>query len=106
MWLHRTHVLALLNELTGDKKFKWEQVHEDTFNEMKALLAHDCLNAYPDLNAPFEIYTDASDYRLGAAIIQNNWPVAYYSRSLSTAKRNYTTTEKELLAIVLCIKEY
>ena len=67
---------------------------------------HDCLNAYPDLNLLFDIYTDASDYQLGAVIIQNGRPIAYYSRTLNDSEKNYTTTEKELLAIVLVLKEY
>ena len=33
------------------------------------VMAADCLNAYPDYNKPFKIYTDASDYQLGATII-------------------------------------
>ena len=73
---------------------------------MKALLAQDCLNVYPDLNQLFDIYTDASDYQLGAAMKQNGRPIAYYSRTLLPGEKNYTTTEKELLAIVLTLKEY
>ena len=69
-------------------------------------MATDCLNAYPDYNKPFKIYTDASDYQLGAAIIQEGQPIAYWSRSLQSNQMKYTTTEKELLAIILCLKEY
>ena len=48
-----------------------------SLNEMKAILAADAMNAYPDLNLPFDVYTDSSDYQLGAAILQNGRPVAY-----------------------------
>ena len=69
-------------------------------------MAANSLNAYPNYNQPFEIYTDASDYQFGAAIIQNKQPIAYWSRSLQPTQQKYTTTEKELLAITLCLKEY
>ena len=69
-------------------------------------MAADCLNAYPDYNQPFEIYTNASNYQLGAVIIQNKRPIAYWSRLLQPMLMKYTTTEKELLAIILCLKEY
>ena len=69
-------------------------------------MAVDCLNAYPDYNQPFQVYTDASEYQLGAAIIQNQRPIAYWSRYLQPTQQKYTTTEKELLAIILCLKEY
>jgi hypothetical protein len=46
---------------------------------------------YPDFSKPFDIFTDASDYQLGAVIAQESWPIAFYSRKLNPAKRNYTT---------------
>lgn len=63
---------------------------------MKAILMHDCLNSFPDLNLSFGIYTDASEYKLGAGIIQNSQSIVYYSRMLMDSKNNYTKTEKRI----------
>ena len=107
MYPHRAHILAPLTALTKHKgHFPWNQEHIAAFAQMKALLAEEALLAYPDHCLPFHTYTDASDYQLGAVIMQNNKPVAYFSRKLSRAQQNYTVMEKELLLIVEVLKAY
>ena len=56
--------------------------------------------AYPDSKAPYDLHCDASDSGLGAVLVQkvDRWHVA--SRTLTDAEKNYSTTEKEALAIV------
>ena len=72
----------------------------------KKIVARETLLVYPNFNQPFDIHTDASDKQLGAVISQNGLPIAFYSRKLNSAQRNYTTTERELLAIVETLKEF
>ena len=106
MYPHRSHVMAPLTALTGKKIFEWSPDCQKAFDSICAMLAHDVFIRYPDHNKAFHIYTDASDYQLGAVIMQENIPVVYFSCKLNPAQKNYTTMEKELLSIVETLKEY
>ncbi len=62
--------------------------------------------AYSDDTQPFEVYTDASLLQLGAVIVQNGWPVPFFSRKLSETQKKYSVTKQELLNILECLKEF
>ncbi len=72
---------------------------------MRLLMAANALAAYPNHNKRFNIYTDASDFQLGACIIQERRPVAYLSRRLTKSQQNNTVMEK-MLSIVATLKEF
>jgi hypothetical protein len=84
----------------------WTDDMQQAFNKMRLLIAADALAAYPDCNKRFDVYTDASDFLLGACIIQEGRPVAYFSRKLTKSQQNYTTMEKEMLSIVATLKNF
>jgi hypothetical protein len=58
----------------------------------------------PNFEKRFEVVCDASCTCLGDVLLQNGHPIAFESRKLSFAKKNYTTSEQELLAVVLAMK--
>ena len=82
------------------------QNHSNLFKKIKDVLSKEVLLTYPDFNKLFDIHTDASDTQLVAVISQDNMPITFYSRKLNSTQRNYTTTERELLAIFKTLKEY
>src|SRR5210317_433927 len=107
MWPKRSHLLAPLSALTLSKtKWNWTEECQQSFDQMKELIARETLLTYPDFNKPFEIHTDASQVQLGACISQEGKPIAFYSRKLNPAQTRYTTTERELLSIVETLKEF
>ena len=70
------------------------------------MVSAETLISYPYWKLPLAVHTDASDKQVGAVISHNNKPIAFLSRKLIDPQRNYTTTEKESLAIVECLKQF
>jgi hypothetical protein len=120
IWEKRSHFLAPLTDLVGEcghtkdtkkkntkkKPWYWSEVHQKAFDEIKSVMARDDLLAYPDYTQPFEVYADASSLQLGAVIVQNGRPIAFFSQKLSETQKKYSVTEQELLSILECLKEF
>jgi hypothetical protein len=85
---------------------KWTDEMQIVLDKMRLLMVVDALAAYPDHNKRFDVYTDASDFQLGACIIQEGRPIAYFLRKLTKSQQNYTTMEKEMLSIIATLKEF
>ena len=88
----------------------WGPDQQVAFDTLREFLSDPPVLAHPQFDQPFLVYTDASDYALGAVLAQDSElgerPVAYLSRGLSDAERNYTTTEKECLSAVVALKRW
>jgi hypothetical protein len=113
MWPHRSHILAPLTANTGAPKegekpppFQWTLETQKAFNQLKTSMAADVLCAYPGHNKHFHIFTDASEYQLGACIMQEGKPVAYYSNKLNSAQMNYVTIDKEFICVVTTLRKF
>jgi hypothetical protein len=93
-----------LHELTKrDVPFPWSDSQEVAFRTLKHKLTHAPLLQLPDFNKVFELECDASGIGLGAVLLQEGKPVAYFSEKLSGASLKFSTYDKELYALVLSL---
>ena len=107
IWIRRSDILAPWAKLTSKEgKWKWTEEHQNAFDTIKRIVSQETLLRHPNFNKPFEVHTDTSKNQLGAVISQEGHPIAFYSRKLNSTQLNYTTTERELLAIVETLKEF
>ena len=100
----------LCNLLAKDASFVFDEECLQTFEKLKQSLTSASVIKTPNWNLPFEIMCDASDYAIGAVLgqRQDKLPsVIYYaSKTFNDAKLNYSTTEKELLAVVFALDKF
>ncbi len=120
MWSKRSEMLAPLTGLVGEcgeakatkkngtkkKPWRWESIHQQAFNNVKATMAKEVVLAYSDFTKPFKIHTNASTTQLRAVISQGNRPIAFFSRKLSEAQSKYSVTKIKLLAIDETLKVF
>jgi hypothetical protein len=101
---------SLFQFLKKDAKFEWTEAQENAFQLLKSKLIRRPILQYPGFSKQFILTTDASNYRLGTVLLQGpvgqDLTVANANRSLNNAGNHYTTSEKELLAIVCATKYF
>eukprot|EP00253_Pinus_taeda_P028898 PITA_28898 len=98
-----SHITWPLSQVTkGGVKAKlfWFESQQKAFIELKYCLYMARVLALLDLQQPFEVETEASDYAIGAILTQHRHRVAYHSETLSDTVRKYPTYDKEMYSIV------
>ena len=103
--------LFKLTNKTDLKTFSWTAQCTMAFQELKERLTTPPVLAFPQFDREFLLATDASDSAIGAVLSQvddngTEKVIAYWSRQLTKAERNYSTIEREALAIVKAVKEF
>ncbi|KAM2145422.1 hypothetical protein ACFX1R_048970 [Malus domestica] len=96
--------------LQKEVPFEFNEECEKAFKHLKEMLTSAPIIRPPDWSIPFELMCDASDYALGAVLGQRKdkqpHVIYYASRTLNDAQLNYSTTEKELLAVVFALDKF
>jgi len=96
-----SHIAKLLNNLKGKKKWKWEEKHQQAFNKLKDKTVSQLVLSLPKREGRFRVETDALEHAIGEVLSQEQegkWkPIAFLSRTMQPAERNYEIYDKELL---------
>ncbi|MBE2321329.1 hypothetical protein DVA67_035770, partial [Solirubrobacter sp. CPCC 204708] len=96
--------------LAKDAPFVFDKECMEAFKKLRSALSTAPIMQAPNWSLPFEVMCDASDYAIGAVLGQKigraSHVIYYASKTLVDAQINYTTTEKELLAVVFAFDKF
>jgi len=108
-----SEIAAPLTYLTKkDQPYVWSPVQQQAFQALKTALTSTPVLCAPNDALPYQIRLtcDASDFAIGAVLSQitphGEQPIAFESRSLNPAEKNYPTQDKEMLAIIHALKKW
>ncbi|MCH83302.1 transposon Tf2-1 polyprotein, partial [Trifolium medium] len=95
-----------LTDLTKKDGFKWGEKAQQAFDELKRKLTSAPVLALPDFTKSFVIECDASGGGIGAILMQDKKPIAYFSKALGVRNLTKSAYEKELMAVVLAVQHW
>ena len=99
----------LTNLTKKGQPFVWTDAQERSFQTLKTALTSPQVLAHPNYQLPMELHCDACDYGIGVVLVQRisgeERVLAYASRLLSSAEKNYSITENECLALVWAVQK-
>ena len=108
---HYSHKALALTELTKEStQWQWGEAEEQAFQQLKQALTTAPVLCLPNPSLPYEVYTDASGFAIGAVLLQNQGaglqPIVYLSRKLNDTEQRYPTGDREMLAIFHALREW
>jgi len=86
--------------------YEWEEACDKAFETLKGILVKALVLKLLNFDKDFEIHSDASDFAIKGVLVQEGRPVAFESKKLSETKRRWPTHEKEMWAVIHCLKTW
>jgi hypothetical protein len=105
-----TDIADALICLMNAKTFEWKEEHQTSFENLKRSLATQPVLSMPDFSQDFHVWPDASKIAVGGILTQirdgHHTPIYYISKKLSKTEQNYPTIEREMMAIIHCLRKF
>lgn len=106
-FVHRYVTIASpLTDLLKSTSFSWPQLAVAAFEQLKQAMTTLLVLALPDFSSPFEVTTDASTIAIGAVLLQQEHPIAFFSKKMCLRMRSSSTYILELYAITEAVKKW
>jgi len=99
-------IAAPLTDLLKKNSFQWTDQATEAFTKLKQAVTNPPVLRLPNFNIPFIIECDASGTGLGAVLMQEGQPIAFFSQALKGRALFYSTYEKELLSLVTAVQRW
>ena len=104
-----SHTAKPLNELKTKKEWRWDEEHQQAFEELKDKITSQPVLSLLKKQGKFRVETDTLEHTIGGVLFQEQdgkWkPIAFLSRTIQPVERNYKIYNKELLAIVKALSK-
>ena len=94
----------LTNFLKKNWSWHWSEDCQHAFEELKKVIPKEPVLVLPDQTKPFEVQTNASDFAIGGVLMQEDHPIVFESWKLNDTECHYTVQEKEMTAIIHCLR--
>ncbi|KAG8372904.1 hypothetical protein BUALT_Bualt12G0115600 [Buddleja alternifolia] len=101
---YSSRATPLTDLLKKNKPWVWSEACQLAFEDLKAAVSMEPVLALPNFEKMFELHMDASDFAIGGVLMQEGHPISFESRKLNETERRYTVQEKEMTAIVHCLR--